>query len=134
MQFIYPILIREHHLDTFGHVNNATYLQLLEDARWEILYPRNFGINDIIRTGLGPTIVEINIRFSKELKLRDQIEIRSEMISYEKKIGILKQDIYRGGECCSEAQLKMGLFDIKARRLVPPTPEWLYAIGVTEVV
>lgn len=30
----YPVVIREHHLDTFGHVNNAAYLDILEEARW----------------------------------------------------------------------------------------------------
>ena len=31
----YPMTILEHHLDTFGHVNNAMYLQLFETARWQ---------------------------------------------------------------------------------------------------
>lgn len=30
--FTYPMLIKESHLDSFGHMNNATYLELFENA------------------------------------------------------------------------------------------------------
>ena len=32
--FSYKVKIRESHLDTLGHVNNAVYLVLFEEARW----------------------------------------------------------------------------------------------------
>ena len=32
MGFEFEVLIREHHLDSYGHVNNATYLALYEEA------------------------------------------------------------------------------------------------------
>jgi thioesterase III len=32
--FEQAILIREEHLDTFGHVNNARYLEIFGQARW----------------------------------------------------------------------------------------------------
>ena len=35
--FTYEMLIKEKHLDTFGHVNNATYFELLEEARWDFI-------------------------------------------------------------------------------------------------
>lgn len=36
--FQYDMVIKIHHLDTFGHVNNAAYLQIFEEARsWDIL-------------------------------------------------------------------------------------------------
>ena len=45
----YKILIREHHVDSYGHVNNATYLSLYEEARWEVITPEGFGFVDKIR-------------------------------------------------------------------------------------
>ena len=42
--FVYETLIRESHLDTFGHVNNATYLQLYEEARWELITRNGYGL------------------------------------------------------------------------------------------
>lgn len=59
---VYEVVIRESHLDTFGHVNNATYLTLFEEARWDIVRSRGFGLDDIKRTGLGPTLLEVNVK------------------------------------------------------------------------
>ena len=42
------IVISEAHLDSFGHVNNARYLELFEQARWDLITERGFGI-DVIR-------------------------------------------------------------------------------------
>lgn len=130
-KFTYPLLIRESHLDTFGHVNNATYFEILEEARWDIISPRGYGIDRIRELQLGPVILTFNVAFLKELKLRQNIRVETQMISYERKIGEMKQDIYdENGALCFEATLKLGLMDMKARKLVPPTPEWLYAIGM----
>ena len=43
----YPLLIVERHLDTFGHVNNATYLELFEEARWDWLQQNGYGLDEI---------------------------------------------------------------------------------------
>lgn len=129
--FTYPILIKEHHLDTFGHVNNATYLQLLEEARWELLYPSGIHLETIHETGIGPVVLECHIQFIQELKLRHPIVIESQMVSYEKKIGIMRQDIFNEkGELCTKAKMTFGVFDLKDRKLILPPKQWLAAIGV----
>jgi acyl-CoA thioester hydrolase len=131
--FQYSMLIREHHLDTFGHVNNATYLEMLEEARWEFINARGFGMKHIQQIGLGPTILEWHIKFLKEIRLRQTITIVSQTLSYEKKIGLLRQDILNAeNELCSRAEMTFGLFDTKERKLVLPTPEWLYAVGLSQ--
>lgn len=130
--FYYPLVIKETYLDTFGHVNNATYLTLLEEARWELITLRGYGLKKIQETGLGPTILELKLNFLKELRLRDKIMIESQMISYEKKIGKLSQKITRDGEVCCNAEFVIGLFSLRERRLVMPTSEWLHAVGVEE--
>ena len=127
----YPLMIREKHLDTFGHVNNAVYLEILEEARWEFITAAGYGIPKIRETGLGPTILEINLRFLRELKLRDHVMIKTELESYSGKVAVLKQWIENAqGQRCCEAEFKIGLFDVNQRKLVPPTSEWLRALGV----
>ena len=128
--FNYPLTIKEQHLDTFGHVNNATYLTLLEEARWELITQNGYGLSYIRETGLGPTILEINLKFLKELRLREAIIIESKMLFYEGKIGKMVQTMVRNGETCCIAEFTIGLFNVKERKLVLPTPEWLKAIGV----
>ena len=124
------ILISEAHLDSFGHVNNARYFELLEQARWDLITERGFGIETIRRTRTGPTILEINVRFLRELRARDVVVIRTEMISYERKIGKLRQQMLKGDDVACEAIFTIGLFDVEKRRLIEPTPEWAFAVGL----
>jgi acyl-CoA thioester hydrolase len=132
--FDYPFVIRESLLDTFGHVNNAAYLQLFEEARWEFVTRRGYGLKKIQETQQGPVVLEVDLKFLRELRLRDQVIIRSQMQSYEGKIGIIDQSILGAdGKVHAEAKFKLSFFDLKARKLILPSPEWLHAIGVSLV-
>ncbi|MBL7666200.1 MAG: acyl-CoA thioesterase [Bacteriovoracaceae bacterium] len=128
--FRYPLMIKESHLDTFGHMNNAAYLQVLEEARWEFITSKGMGVKTIQETGKGPTILEINLRFVKELRLRQSVVIETETLAVERKITYLRQTILNEeNQVCLEAKLTLGLFDIRERKLIQPTPDWLRAIG-----
>lgn len=127
--FKYEITIKEFHLDTFGHVNNAVYLQLYEEARWQFITENGYGLNKIKNTGLGPVILEIKIRFIKELRLREKIIIHSQTGEYSGKIGEIRQWITDSdGNICSDVEMKIGLFDTRNRKLIEATEEWLNAI------
>lgn len=131
--FRYSIIIKEHHLDTFSHVNNATYLELLEEARWEFLNEQGIDLKTIHDTGIGPVVLECQIKFLKELRLRQSILIESQMLSFEKKIGVMRQDIMdEQGELCSHAKMTFGVFDMNTRKLILPTPQWILAIGLNQ--
>jgi acyl-CoA thioester hydrolase len=126
----YEVLIRESHLDTFGHVNNAQYLQILEEARWDLITGRGYGLETILTTHLGPVILEIHLKFRRELRLREKITVETRCTAYRKKVGTLLQRMLSAdGEVCAEAELVFGLFDTVARKLVAPTPDWIRAIG-----
>jgi thioesterase III len=129
--FRYQVLIKEHHLDTFGHVNNATYLALLEEARWEFLHVRGFDLKTIHELKVGPVVLECNIKFLKEIRLRQSIFIESQMVSYEKMTGVMRQDIYDEQEVlCCQGKMTFGFFDMNIRKLILPSAQWLEAIGV----
>lgn len=130
--FSYPIVIKEHHLDTFGHVNNATYLSLFEEARWEIITENGYGFQKIQKSAQGPVILEIKLTFLKEIRLRETIIIETQLTSYNDKIGILTQKMMRDQELCCRAEFVFGLFDLKERKLILPTKEWLVAVGVED--
>ena len=127
----YKVLIHEAHLDTFGHVNNAVYLALLEEARWDLITHRGFGLAEVVQRQIGPTILEVNLKFRREIKNRETIVIRTWLESQEGKISRLKQAMInaKGEEACV-AEFTIALFDMKARKLIAPTPEWKLAIGL----
>jgi acyl-CoA thioester hydrolase len=127
----YQVLIIERHLDTFGHVNNATYLELFEAARWDWITAHGFGLERVRELQQGPTVAEVTLRFRREIKNRQRISIRTWVESYEGKIVIVIQEMRdEGDELCCDARFVCGLFDLKARRLIAPTPEWLVALGI----
>lgn len=127
--FSYPVTIKEIYLDTFGHVNNAVYFTLFEEARWDLITKNGYGLTKIQETGLGPTILEIKVRYLRELRPRDEVLIETRLLSYEKKIGILEQKMVRGTEICSLAEFTIAFFNLKERKLILPTADWLNAIG-----
>jgi thioesterase III len=126
----YAYVIKETCLDSFGHVNNAAYLTLLEEARWDLVTKNGYGLDVIKKTGLGPTVLSINLNFSRELHARDEVVIETKMDAYERKIGKLSQRIMRNGEVCCEANFVIGLFCMTERKLVLPTDAWLRAVGI----
>ena len=128
--FSYQILIREQHLDSYGHVNNATYVALFEEARWEMSTQRGYGYNKVHETGKGPVILEISLKFVKEVKLRETVTIKLQSVSQERKITKLAQTMYKeNGDIACELQLVAGFFDLKERKLIMPNPEWLAVLG-----
>jgi acyl-CoA thioester hydrolase len=88
--------VRSYELDSYGHVNNATYLQYLEYARVE--YMKQFGIN--FKEELREYrffVVNASLNFKAPAFLDDELEIAGSI----KKIGntsfTIKQDIYQTG-------------------------------------
>lgn len=134
MLYRHDILIRENHLDSYGHVNNATYMALFEEARWEAITANGYGYQKVHASGQGPVVLGVEIKFLKELKLRETITVTVEMLSYEGKIFKMRQQMLKeGGEVACEAVFTAGFFDLKARRLILPSPEWLKAIGMSPI-
>lgn len=129
----YYLVIAEKHLDLFGHVNNAAYLQIFEEARWDWITRNGFGVEQIRKLGIGPVILEIRLRFKKEATDRERILIRSRTVEYRSKIGRLEQVMTReDGQVVCAAEFVIGLFDLRTRRLIKPTSEWLRAVGIED--
>ncbi len=131
----YTLKILEHHLDTFGHVNNATYLALYEEARWDLLNINNSGINVIMEKKIGPVLLDLHLTFKAELINREEIKIISQARTKMKNqfVLILDQKMLKAnGKIASTLELSVGLMDLEKRKLIAPTPEWLKALGVEE--
>lgn len=129
--FEYEVLIRESHLDVFGHVNNANYLEIFEEARWDLITRNGFGLAEVMARRIGPTILEAHLVFKSELRNRQRVVVKSWLESYERKIGTMVQRMVgERDQVHCEARFVFGLFDLAARKLVEPTAEWWRAVGV----
>lgn len=127
---LYSFLVKETYLDSFGHMNNAAYLTLFEEARWDLITKHGYGLKKIMETGFGPVILEIDLKFLKELRLREEIIIETTNHSREKKISKMTQKMMRGNDVCCTAELTVGFFNLTERKLVAPTPEWLACLDL----
>lgn len=130
--FEYEIVIKESHLDSFGHVNNAVYVQLYEEARWDFITKNGFGLDVIQRNQVGPVLLDLQVRFKREIKNREVIKIQSqtrEIINA--KMMVLEQKMIKSdGKIASDAVFTVGFFDMKSRKLIDADPSWLKAVGV----
>jgi YbgC/YbaW family acyl-CoA thioester hydrolase len=127
----YKMTIKEHHLDTFGHVNNATYLQIFEEARWEMIHNNGFSLEVIKKKKQGPIILDVHVKFLRELKNRENISVETVVTEQGKKVGKISQKIkLEDGTVSAEALFTFALFDLVERKIIEPTPEWKRAIGI----
>jgi thioesterase-3 len=137
----FPLVIHEGHLDTFGHVNNATYLQLFEQARWDWITQGGYGLSKIQETKQGPVILDCAVQFRREVTNRQAVRIRTWIATLGTKVATVRQDVAveraqldvtapsRSEVCCS-ATFTMAFFDLAARRIIEPSDAWLGAFGL----
>ena len=72
------IAVRGYELDSFGHVNNAVFLNYCEQARWEILRQKNLP-DFFLKHALILVVTEVNIRYIKEAKSFDELAVQTGM-------------------------------------------------------
>ncbi len=132
--FEYRFQVREAHLDTFGHVNNAVYLSLYEEARWDFITANGFGLDRIRKEKRGPVILEAQVKFKRELVNREWITVFSQSKDWQLgKIMKIGQEMRKAdGSLASEALFTVGFMDLGERKLVVPPTDWLRACGHEE--
>ncbi len=74
---ITKIKVRGYHADFYGHVNNARYLELLEEARWNH-FEETVDMETFKRHGWAFVVVNININYRKPALPGDVLHIRTE--------------------------------------------------------
>ena len=87
----FPLTITEGHLDTFGHVNNARYLEIYEDARWELITANGYGLKEVHERKICPIILSVSLLFKHELKNREKITVTTQCLDYGGKIFKIEQ-------------------------------------------
>ena len=131
LEFSYQTQILEHHLDSFGHVNNATYLELFEEARWDFITRNGYGLKQVQELRQGPIVLDVNCRFKRELINRENITIVSCTSEHKSKIMRIKQHILKeNGEVSAEAEFTFGFMDLEKRKMIAMPDAWLKAVGI----
>jgi YbgC/YbaW family acyl-CoA thioester hydrolase len=64
-EFVTELRVRGYEMDSFGHVNHATYLSYLEQARWDALEGGGFTPADLYGQGWGIHVVRAEVDYMK---------------------------------------------------------------------
>ena len=132
-KFYYHTQIKKEMLDDYGHVNNARYLELYEQARWNVFEQTSDGKMILEQNDIGIVILEVFIKFKNEITLKDDLIIESESENRGDRIFIINQKINNSnGQIHSTATFKAALFNLKTRKIVKADSIWLKALGVDE--
>lgn len=82
------IKVRGYHLDVYQHVNNARYLEFLEEARWHGL-ENSDSFHWMTAHNIAFVVVNININYRRPAVLSDLLTITSQLQQLNGKSGIL---------------------------------------------
>jgi thioesterase-3 len=87
---ITEIKVRGYHIDMFGHVNNARYLEFLEEGRWQWVETL-VDLRALLKKGKGFSIANININYRKPAFLADELISETSLKGFKNRSGIIQQ-------------------------------------------
>ncbi|MDF9909496.1 UNVERIFIED_ORG: thioesterase-3 [Pantoea brenneri] len=101
------------------HVNNARYLEFLEEARWEWLEEVE-AFHWLQEQKLAFVVVNININYRRPAVLGDVLTIDSEITQLNGKSGIIAQRVLLAGQetVVADAALTFVCIDLRTQKAV----------------
>ena len=128
--FEYSVIVREHNLDTLGHLNNASYLQIFEEARWDFSNKGGFGLDWVLSNKQSPIVLKAEMSFRKEVLNREALLIQSEFVGFKNSlIGSFKQKMIKSNKkVASILSIDVGFMDLKERKLMNFPKNWVYMV------
>jgi len=114
------IKVRGYHLDVYQHVNNARYLEFLEEARWEGLENTSF-FHWITENNIAFIVVNININYRSAAVLGDVLCITSQLQQLNRKSGVLQQNVLLepDGKIVADALITFVCIDLNTKQVLP---------------
>jgi len=130
-RFSVRVIVRSYEIDANGHVNHAVYHQYGEHARTEHLTAAGCSMSRLQEHGLGIVLLETHVRFLRELRHGDLVDVDSRMTFGTGKTFEMAHTIRRCGTegatgtdgaasetVAAEITCRMGVLDSANRRLV----------------
>lgn len=126
MKYSFKTEVRGYELDSYGHVNNAVYISYTEQARWEILKEAGI-LESFLERNLLLVVTETNIRYMRELKLFDKVDIVTS-IKFEAPYLVFYQDINNVSNSLKSAKAIVKTLLIDKDRIPQDVPEELLSL------
>ena len=106
--------VRGDHLDLYRHVNNARYLEFLEEARWQFMEDSGL-IAEFDGSKLGLAVVNININYRRGAYVNEQLQIHSQFKKIGHRSAVMEQVVRLkdSDTVVADASISFVLIDIK---------------------
>jgi len=115
--------VRTYELDSFGHVNNAVYLQYLEFARGEYLQQRGLSFADFAAWNRFPYVIHVDIDYKSSCRAHDEIKIAGWISSWSKAGFVMEYEMHNVSKdrICAQAQIRFAF--VNDQEKIVPVPE-----------
>ncbi len=104
MEHVIRIKVRGYHLDIFGHVNNARYLEFIEEARWALMDEFE-AFAELARQGYALAVANINIDYRLPATFGQTLEVRTYLSHIGTRSARLLQRVSRGKHVVADAEV-----------------------------
>jgi thioesterase-3 len=117
MSFTTTIKVRGFHEDRFGHVNNARYLEFLEEGRWDYLDERG-PKGGFPALGVFPVVAHLSISYRRPTSAGDTVCVSTCVAEVGSRRIVMHQTIAQvnSGKLCCEADVTLVLVDAQTGR------------------
>lgn len=114
------IKVRGYHLDVYQHVNNARYLELLEEGRWAH-YEGRLESDFFTQNKLGMVVVNNNINYHYPATLGEVLIVKTKIEHVGNKSVRFRQQLFLKGtdRLVIDAAVTFVIMDMKATKSVP---------------
>ncbi|MBP0977226.1 MAG: acyl-CoA thioesterase [Oscillospiraceae bacterium] len=127
---VFKLTVRGYELDSFGHVNNAVYLQYAEEAKWHFFSESNT-LGVIEGLGLFPIILENKLRYMHELKMHDEVRIETTWSTKGKTLHFI-HTIYNETENVKSCVVKGTIAFVDHERIMHDIPDELLQLEILQ--
>jgi thioesterase-3 len=113
------IKVRGFHIDAYSHVNNARYLEFLEEATWHVL-EEYIGIKRMQTKGIIFVVVNININYRRAVSMGDRLDLYLGLHKIGSKSAVFDQEIRLKGKdtVVADARVTFVFADAKSGKAV----------------
>lgn len=101
------LTVRGFHLDVYGHVNNARYLEFFEEGRWSYMLAQ-LDLGQLKREGIAMVAVNVNLDWHYPATLHDELVISTSLTHLGNRKLILRQEIHLGEQRLGETHPHAG--------------------------
>ncbi len=134
--FTQRFTVQDDDLDQNGHVNGAVYILWGDAVRNACSTAAGVSIDYLVSSGVGPVNLETNIRYHRELRLGDIVDVSCRFEWGDgKTMRIVQEFRLEDGTLAAELTSTGGLLDLSARKLVAdPASHWRAAATSPEIL